>query len=158
MQGSCQLTWHGSCYCKECANEIIKLYQTQANPTGEPWKKDQIRVVFYLTFRTLFGSLYVLVGRDMKRLMLVLFAVVALVEAGGRLDYAALAVPPTEITLAVKNWPLLLFILDFTPMICYIIYVSERDNLPQGVWECHGTEQSIADTAVIKDTTHGRVR
>tara|TARA_B100000427_G_C15046346_1_gene393512 strand:+ start:122 stop:241 length:120 start_codon:yes stop_codon:yes gene_type:complete len=38
----------------------------------------------------------------MKRLMLVLFAVVALVEAGGRGDYAELAVPPTKIALAVN--------------------------------------------------------
>ena len=70
--------------------------------TGEA-KKDYNYVVFYLTFRTLFGILYVLVGSDMKRLVLVLFAVVALVEAGGRGDYAELAVPPTEITLAVKK-------------------------------------------------------
>ena len=66
-------------------------------------KKDYNYVVFYLTFRALFGTLYVLVGRDMKRLVLILFAVVAFVEAGGRGDYAELAVPPAKTTLAVKK-------------------------------------------------------
>jgi len=70
--------------------------------TGEA-KKDYNYVVFYLTFRTLFGTLYVLVGRGMKRLVLILFAVVALVEAGGRGNYAELAAPPAETTLAVKK-------------------------------------------------------